>query len=196
MGIPTRQNETPIEREIRRAVEREHSLRRSRGLQNPPISPEYVEIPLRKSVISQSLPAKSERTQDKDRHFAGKKMQQEIYTEAQREQALVKLGKVPGVYDKGTFRQLKERKKVFEAFQGPKDSSLTISTRSKAPSWSSASEFSTLENQEDISSPCVFFLSLHYLFFMVHLRTDIKPSVGCFCSGNHKLACQQEYITV
>ncbi|XP_029906046.1 uncharacterized protein misp3 [Myripristis murdjan] len=152
-GIPTRQNETPIEREIRRAVEREHSLRRSRGLQNPPISPEYVEIPLRKSVISQSLPAKSERTQDKDRHFAGKKMQQEIYTEAQREQALVKLGKVPGVYDKGTFRQLKERKKVFEAFQGPKDSSLTISTRSKAPSWSSASEFSTLENQEDISSP-------------------------------------------
>ncbi|XP_071401346.1 uncharacterized protein [Centroberyx affinis] len=153
-GLPTPlTNETPIEREIRRAIEREHSLRRSRGLQNPPTTPEYVEIPLRKSVLAQSLPAKSERGQGKDRQFAGKKMQQEIHAEAQREQALVKLGKVPGFYDKGTVRQLKERKQLFEAFQEPKDSSLTLSNRSKAPSWASASDLSTLENQEDISAP-------------------------------------------
>lgn len=115
--------ETPIEREIRRAVEREHSLRRSRGLPNPPTSPEYVEIPLRKAAPYQPLPpTKSEKCQGKDRQFAGKKMQQDIYEEAQREQDLVKLGKIPGFYDKGTVRQLKERKQLFEAFQKPSES--------------------------------------------------------------------------
>ncbi len=144
--------ETPIEREIRRAIEREHSLRRSRGLPNPPTSPEYVEIPLRKTVLCQSLTANSEKYQGKDRQFAGKKMQHEIHEESQREQDLVRLGKVPGFYDKGTVRQLKERKQLFEAFQAPSDTTLTVSTRSKMTSWSSASDISTLENQEDISS--------------------------------------------
>ncbi|XP_067435867.1 uro-adherence factor A [Thunnus thynnus] len=144
--------ETPIEREIRRAIAREQSLRRSRGLPNPPTSPEYVDVPLRKTVLSQPLPAKSEKCQGKDREFAGKKMQHEIHEEARREQDLVKLGKVPGFYDKGTVRQLKERQQLFEAFQKPSDSTLTISSRSKPTSWSSASDISTLENQEDISS--------------------------------------------
>lgn len=143
--------ETPIEKEIRRAIEREQSLRRSRGLPNPPTSPEYVDIPLRKTVVSQSLPAKSEMCQGKDRQFAGKKMQHEIHEEAQREQDLVKLGKVPGFYDKGTVRQLKEKKQLFEAFQKPNDSTLMISGRSKPTSWSSASDISTLENQDEIS---------------------------------------------
>ncbi|GAA6232343.1 uncharacterized protein LOC108875945 isoform X1 [Lates japonicus] len=149
-GTPaTAPKETPIEREIRRAIEREHSLRRSRGLPNPPTSPEYVEIPLRKTVLCQSLNSKSERCQGKDRQFAGKKMQHEIHEEVQREEDLVKLGKVPGFYDKGTVRQLREKKQLFEAFQKPSDST---STRSKATSWSSATDISTLENQEDISS--------------------------------------------
>ncbi|XP_076584427.1 uncharacterized protein misp3 [Chaetodon auriga] len=138
--------ETPIEREIRRAMEREHSLRRSRGLPNPPSSPQYVEIPLRKSVLYQPT-ANSERCQCKDRQFAGKKMQNEIHEEVRREQDLVKLGKVPGFYDRGTVRQLKEKKQLFEAFQKPNDSTLTVSTRSKATSWSSGSDISTLENQ-------------------------------------------------
>ncbi|XP_068583171.1 uro-adherence factor A [Cebidichthys violaceus] len=144
--------ETPIEREIRRAIEREHSLRRSRGLPNPPTSPEYVEIPLRKTVLCQSVNAKSERNQGKDRQFAGKKMQHEIHEEAEREQDLVKLGKVPGFYDKGTVRQVKDRKQLFEAFQKPSDFTLNVSARSKATSWSSASDISTLETQENISS--------------------------------------------
>nr|XP_046195721.1 uncharacterized protein LOC124027302 [Oncorhynchus gorbuscha] len=38
-------DETPIEREIRRAVQREQSLRRSRGLHNNPPTQEYVDIP-------------------------------------------------------------------------------------------------------------------------------------------------------
>ncbi|XP_035856084.1 uncharacterized protein si:ch211-207j7.2 isoform X2 [Sander lucioperca] len=144
--------ETPIEREIRRAIEREHSLRRSRGLPNPPTSPEYVDIPLRKTVLCQPINAQSERCQGKDRQFAGKKMQHEIHEEAQREQDLVNLGKVPGFYDKGTVRQVKERKQLFEAFQKPNDSTLTLSARSKATSWSSASDISTLENEDDMSS--------------------------------------------
>lgn len=144
--------ETPIEREIRRAIEREHSLRRSRGLPNPPTKPEYVELPLRKTVLCQSLTAPPDRCQSKDRQFAGKKMQHEIHEEVRREQDLVKLGKVPGIYDKGTVRQLKEKKQLFEAFQTPDDLILTVSTRSKVTSWSSASDISTLENQDDISS--------------------------------------------
>ncbi|XP_010775355.1 uncharacterized protein misp3 [Notothenia coriiceps] len=144
--------ETPIEREIRRAIEREHSLRRSRGLPNPPTAPEYVEIPLRKTVLCQSITLNSERCQGKDRQFAGKKMQQEIHEETQREQDLVKLGTVPGFYDKGTVRQLKDRKQLFEAFQKPDDSTLSLSARSQAMSWSSVSDISTLEDQEDNSS--------------------------------------------
>lgn len=147
----TAPKETPIEREIRRAVEREHSLRRSRGLPNLPTSPEYVEIPLRKTVLCQSVTP--EKSQGKDRQFAGKKMQHEIHAEVQREQDLVKLGKVPGFYDKGSIRQLRERKQIFEAFQKPSDSTLTVSPRGKTTSCSSASDISTLQNQEDLLSP-------------------------------------------
>lgn len=142
--------ETPIEREIRRSIEREHSLRRSRGLPNPPSSPEYVEIPLRKVVLGQSVNVKSEKFQGKDRQFAGKKMQHEIYEEVEREQDLVKLGKVPGYYDKGTASQLKERKELFEAFQKPSDSILAVPAGSKAVSSSSGSDISTLETLEEI----------------------------------------------
>lgn len=144
--------ETPIEREIRRAIEREHSLRRSRGLPNPPTCPEYVDVPLRKTVLCHSFTAKSEKYEGKDRHFAGKKMQHEILREAQREQDLVKLGKVPGFYDKGTVRQLKDRKQIFEAFLKPSDSNLSVSTRTHVTSWTSPSDISTSGNQEDISS--------------------------------------------
>ncbi|KAG7486829.1 hypothetical protein JOB18_040159 [Solea senegalensis] len=133
--------ETPIEKEIRRNVEREKSLRRSRGLPNLPSSPEYVDIPLRKTTVCQSLTTKSER---KDRELAGKKMQHEIHEETQREQVLVQLGKVPGFYDKGTVGQLEHRKQVFEAFQKPSESTFTVSTRSKTPFCSSASDISTL----------------------------------------------------
>lgn len=129
--LPTPLKETPIEREIRRSVEREHSLRRSRGLSSPPTAPEYVEIPLRKSVLSPPIISRSEKYQGKDRQYAGKKMQLEIHEEVQREQDLVRLGKVPGVYDKGTTQELKDRKEIFEAFQKPKDSSLAV-TKVKA----------------------------------------------------------------
>lgn len=152
-GSPaTFSRETPIEREIRKAVEREHSLRRSRGLPNVPTSPEYVEVPLRKTVLCQSVTMKTEWCQDKDREFAGKKMLHEIQAETRREQDLVKIGKIPGFYDKGTVRQVKEKKQLFEAFQTPDDSTFSVSTKSKVPSITSASNVSATENQENIST--------------------------------------------
>ncbi|KAG9277361.1 hypothetical protein AMEX_G7364 [Astyanax mexicanus] len=115
-------NETPIEREIRLAIKREQSLRRARGLEpEEDKAKEFVEIPMRKSILSQELPLKSMQSEGKDRQFAGKKMQQEIKAEVEREKALVQLGRLPGFYDKGTVRQLREKKRIFEAFQEPKE---------------------------------------------------------------------------
>ncbi|XP_057698522.1 uncharacterized protein misp3 [Corythoichthys intestinalis] len=129
--------ETPIEREIRRAIEREHSLRRSRGLPNA--TTEYVDIPMTKTMLNQDVSAKSEKFQSIDRELAEKMMQHEIHEDVNREQALVKLGKVPGFYDKGTVRQLKEKKELFEAFQKPSESSLSVSSESSSSSSSSSS---------------------------------------------------------
>ncbi|KAK2857336.1 hypothetical protein Q7C36_005255 [Tachysurus vachellii] len=111
-------NETPIEREIRLGFEREQSLRRSRGLDE---TREFIEIPLRKSILSQDLPDKSLKDHSKERQFAGKKMQHEIHAESEREKVLVKLGRLPGFYDKGTMRQLQDKKLLFEAFQESRD---------------------------------------------------------------------------
>ncbi|KAI5613800.1 hypothetical protein C0J50_4204 [Silurus asotus] len=111
-------NETPIEREIRLSFKREQSLRRSRGLDE---TKEFIEIPLRKSILSHDLPEKSTKDHGKERQFAGKKMQQEIHAEAEREKVLVKLGRLPGFYDKGTVRQLQEKKLLFESLRESKD---------------------------------------------------------------------------
>nr|XP_019939409.1 PREDICTED: uncharacterized protein MISP3 [Paralichthys olivaceus] len=175
MGTPA-STETPIEREMRRSIEREHSLRRSRGLTNPTDSLEYVEIPIRKNILSQSLSLNSEMCQGKDKQFAGKKMQQEIHEETQRERDLVELGKVPGIYDKGTVRQLKERKQIFEAFQQPSDSTLTVSSRSKTLSWSSANDVSTVEeNQEDTLSQTSTIDDLHVERRQSMLSPPVSP---------------------
>ncbi|XP_046706266.1 uncharacterized protein misp3 isoform X2 [Silurus meridionalis] len=111
-------NETPIEREIRLSFKREQSLRRSRGLDE---TKEFIEIPLRKSILSHDLPEKSTKDHGKERQFAGKKMQREIHAEAEREKVLVKLGRLPGFYDKGTVRQLQEKKLLFESLLESKD---------------------------------------------------------------------------
>lgn len=112
--------ETPIEKEIRRSIEREYSLRRSRGLPNV-TPPEYVEIPLSKAVLYQSVAAYADRSQGKERQLAGSKKFQEIHGEIRREKHLVDSGKIQSFYDKGSVSQLKERKQLFEAFQTPKE---------------------------------------------------------------------------
>lgn len=124
-------NETPIEREIRLTMKREQSLRRSRGLCDTiDRTNEFVEIPVRKTILSQDPQIRPNPSHGKDRQFAGKKMQKEISAETEREQVLVELGRLPGFYDKGTEVQLQDKKQLFESFQEPKDSVATISRRS------------------------------------------------------------------
>lgn len=112
--------ETPIEREIRRSVEREHSLRRSRGLPNVTL-PEYVEIPLRNAVLHKSVTTYADRSQGKDRQLAGNKVLHEVHGEIKREKDIVDSGKIQSFYDKGVASQLQERKQLFEAFQTPRE---------------------------------------------------------------------------
>ncbi|KAM8842185.1 uncharacterized protein misp3 isoform 1-T1 [Synchiropus picturatus] len=151
-SLATLTKETPIEREIRRSIEREKSLRRSRGLPFPMESIEYVEIPSRVNILHQS-PTSLEQFQGKERQFAGKKMQQEIHEETKRELDLVKLGKVPGYYDKGTVRQLKEKRQIFEAFQAPSDlASPTVSSRSKVTSWTTVRDDSSSSSSSSQTS--------------------------------------------
>ncbi|TRY98279.1 hypothetical protein DNTS_014162 [Danionella cerebrum] len=120
-------NETPIEKEIRLAMKREQSLRRSRGLCHTTESAnDYIEIPLRKPILSKDFQIRGNQTLDKDREFAGKKMQKEISAETEREKVLVELGRLPGFYDKGTEVQLLEKKMLFESFQEQKESTAAL----------------------------------------------------------------------
>ncbi|XP_055752728.1 titin homolog [Salvelinus fontinalis] len=115
---PPPQKETPIEREIRRSAEREQSLRRSRCMSNTQEGQEVVDIPLMKTpLLAKTLSSKAGPGQGADWQFSEKKMQKEISQEIQRELVLVNMGKIPGVYSKGTVRQMRERKLLFEAFQ-------------------------------------------------------------------------------
>ncbi|XP_055743218.1 uncharacterized protein LOC129826470 isoform X2 [Salvelinus fontinalis] len=115
---PPTQKETPIEREIRRSAEREQSLRRSRCMSNTQEGQEVVDIPLMKTpLLAKTLSSKAGPGQGADWQFSEKKMQKEISQEIQRELVLVNMGKIPGVYSKGTVRQMRERKLLFEAFQ-------------------------------------------------------------------------------
>ncbi|KAL2087083.1 hypothetical protein ACEWY4_018142 [Coilia grayii] len=137
-------NETPIEREIRLAAEREQSLRQARGLSYTDKAQEFVAIPIRKPILSQALPSKSGKDKGKERQFAGKKMQHEISQETRREQDLVQLGRVAGFYEKGTVRQLRERKQLFELFQQPKETPVASQPPSRRTTSGSASDLFTL----------------------------------------------------
>eukprot|EP00062_Callorhinchus_milii_P026737 gi/632989201/ref/XP_007883521.1/ PREDICTED: uncharacterized protein-like [Callorhinchus milii] len=103
--------ETPIEREIREAAEREQNFRRSRGLETGVECQELVEITM-KSVLLQPLPAPKAKERGQR---AGSQMQREIRLESKREQDLVSLGMVSGKYDRGESRELEEKRRVFES---------------------------------------------------------------------------------
>ncbi|XP_030396623.1 mitotic interactor and substrate of PLK1 [Gopherus evgoodei] len=103
-------NETPIEREIRLAMEREESLRKERGIQRQTSGNELVEIQT-KPLLSTSL-FSSRKVKDKGR--VSFYVQREIEQETKREEDLKKEGRLLGMYDKGTQQELGERKKVFE----------------------------------------------------------------------------------
>ncbi|NXE56710.1 MISP protein, partial [Casuarius casuarius] len=110
-------SETPIEREIRLAMEREENLWKERGIQRLTSSSELVEIQTKPllSVSVSPLPARK----GKDKGRTSFYVQREIEQETKREEDLKKEGRLLGLYDRGTQQELDERKKVFQQEEAP-----------------------------------------------------------------------------
>ncbi|XP_063146770.1 mitotic interactor and substrate of PLK1 isoform X2 [Candoia aspera] len=110
---PEVRNETPIEREIRLAMEREENLWKERGIQRTANRDDLVEIRSKPLLLSPvSSPASSRKGKDKPR--ISFYVQREIEQEAKREEDLQKEGRLPGTYDRGLRQELAERRKIFE----------------------------------------------------------------------------------
>ncbi|NXV95481.1 MISP protein, partial [Calonectris borealis] len=110
-------NETPIEREIRMAMEREENLWKERGIQRLTSSSELVEIQTKPLLSMHVSPAPGRKGKDKGR--ASLYVQREIEQETKREEDLKKQGRLLGMYDRGTQQELDERRRVFEQEEAP-----------------------------------------------------------------------------
>ncbi|XP_069073098.1 mitotic interactor and substrate of PLK1 isoform X1 [Pleurodeles waltl] len=108
---PTRY-ETPIEKEIRLALEREEELRRERGIQGSASTQEMVAI--FKTPLLYRSPPSSPGRKVKETRRGSYFIQREIEMDAKREDDLISEGKVVGLYDKGPMEEVEERKKRFE----------------------------------------------------------------------------------
>ncbi|NXI63104.1 MISP protein, partial [Anseranas semipalmata] len=110
-------NETPIEREIRMALEREENLWKERGIQRLTSSSELVEIQTKPLLSMHVSPVPGRKGKDKGR--TSFYVQREIEQETKREEDLKRQGRLLGLYDRGTQQELDERKKVFEQEETP-----------------------------------------------------------------------------
>ncbi|NXQ03952.1 MISP protein, partial [Vidua macroura] len=118
MGKETRVgNETPIEREIRMAMEREENLWKERGIQRLTSSSELVEIQTKPVLNIHMSPGPGRK--GKDRGRASLYVQREIEQETKREEDLKRQGRLLGTYDRGTQQELEERRRVFEQEEAP-----------------------------------------------------------------------------
>uniref|UniRef100_A0A8C5WHW0 A-kinase anchor protein 2 C-terminal domain-containing protein n=1 Tax=Leptobrachium leishanense TaxID=445787 RepID=A0A8C5WHW0_9ANUR len=111
-NIPNPSHETPIEREIRLALEREESLRKERGIPSVIETKEMVEIVKNQGFLQPSDAQTYKKSKDRSRSAIF--LQREIEKEAKREADLKSEGKVAGLYDKGSAQELDERRKLFE----------------------------------------------------------------------------------
>uniref|UniRef100_A0A8C8B475 Mitotic spindle positioning n=1 Tax=Otus sunia TaxID=257818 RepID=A0A8C8B475_9STRI len=110
-------NETPIEREIRMAMEREENLWKERGIQRLTSSSELVEIKTKPLLSMDASPSPGRK--GKDKGHASRYVQREIEQETKREENLKKQGRLLGMYDRGTQQELDERRRVFEQEEAP-----------------------------------------------------------------------------
>ncbi|NWU66735.1 MISP protein, partial [Pterocles burchelli] len=110
-------NETPIEREIRLAMEREENLWKERGIQRLTSSSELVEIQTKPLLSMRASPGPGRKGKDKGR--ASLYLQREIEQETKREEDLKRQGRLLGTYDKGPQQELDERRRVFEQEEAP-----------------------------------------------------------------------------
>lgn len=109
---PNPGDETPIEREIRLALEREESLRKERGIISLKETKEIIEIS--KNPVLPNSPDLSHSKKAKNRRQNSLYIQKEIEKEVRREDDLKSEGRVTGLYDKGDSQELDERRKFFE----------------------------------------------------------------------------------
>ncbi|XP_034293542.1 mitotic interactor and substrate of PLK1 isoform X2 [Pantherophis guttatus] len=106
-------NETPIEREIRLAMEREENLWKERGIQRINTRDDLVEI-RSKPLLSSPVSSPASSRKGKDKSHISFYVQREIEQEAKREEDLQKEGRLLGMYDRGLRQELAERRKLFE----------------------------------------------------------------------------------
>uniref|UniRef100_A0A8B9M765 Mitotic spindle positioning n=1 Tax=Accipiter nisus TaxID=211598 RepID=A0A8B9M765_9AVES len=141
-------NETPIEREIRMAMEREENLWKERGIQRLTSSSELVEIQTKPLLSMHASPGPGRKGKDKGR--ASLYVQREIEQETKREEDLKKQGRLLGMYDRGTQQELDERRRVFEQEEAPPQKPIPMK---KAEEWrTSINEFAA--GQPTSRGPC------------------------------------------
>ncbi|NXE66898.1 MISP protein, partial [Calcarius ornatus] len=126
-------NETPIEREIRMAMEREENLWKERGIQRLTSSSELVEIQTKPVLNIHSSPGPGRK--GKDRGRASLYVQREIEQETKREEDLKRQGRLLGAYDRGTQQELEERRRVFEQEEAPPEKPTPLKRAEERRSW-------------------------------------------------------------
>ncbi|XP_063017061.1 mitotic interactor and substrate of PLK1 [Melospiza melodia melodia] len=126
-------NETPIEREIRMALEREENLWKERGIQRLTSSSELVEIQTKPVLNIHASPGPGRK--GKDRGRASLYVQREIEQETKREEDLKRQGRLLGAYDRGTQQELEERRKVFEQEEAPQEKPTPLKRAEERRSW-------------------------------------------------------------
>ncbi|NWI00273.1 MISP protein, partial [Tichodroma muraria] len=134
LGKETRaSNETPIEREIRMAMEREENLWKERGIQRLTSSSELVEIQTKPVLNIHTSPGPGRK--GKDRGRASLYVQREIEQETKREEDLKRQGRLLGAYDRGTQQELEERRRVFEQEEAPPQKPTPLKRAEERKSW-------------------------------------------------------------
>ncbi|NWI80748.1 MISP protein, partial [Dryoscopus gambensis] len=126
-------NETPIEREIRMAMEREENLWKERGIQRLTSSSELVEIQAKPVLNIHSSPGPGRK--GKDRGRASLYVRREIEQETKREEDLRRQGRLLGAYDRGTQQELEERRRVFEQEEAPLQKPTPLKRAEERRSW-------------------------------------------------------------
>ncbi|XP_068090150.1 mitotic interactor and substrate of PLK1 isoform X2 [Hyperolius riggenbachi] len=170
-SIPTPCDETPIEREIRLALEREENLRRERGIQHPVESNEMVEI--QKNPVLFVSPETQESKKTKDRSRTSLYLKREIEKEAQREADLKNEGKVVGLYDKGNAKELDERKKLFELPDELPAQKVAIKTTSKEFTNETLDNIHQVDSRQDSDQTAVTAVDAPLPY---SVRTNWKPT--------------------
>ncbi|KFZ63079.1 Mitotic interactor and substrate of PLK1, partial [Podiceps cristatus] len=126
-------NETPIEREIRMAMEREDNLWKERGIQRLTSSSELVEIQTKPLLSMHMSPSPGRKGKDKRR--ASLYVQREIEQETKREEDLKRQGRLLGTYDRGSQQELDERRRVFEQEEPPPQKPTPTRKADERKSW-------------------------------------------------------------